>query len=136
MAHQTLLQFVFKLAPNFRSSFGHLRSYSGYSISLRLLLPSVRRVCVGVRQKKIKHERFRWGRVVTLCTRQNCFLLVHFNFIFFSSTPFVNLISFSRFLTVLSQTLTPVSTHSFSCTFSILKLGNFEFFILTLWYYS
>ena len=57
MAHQTMLKFVFKLAPNFRSSFGHLRSYSEHFGSLRLLLPRVRRVCVGVRKKKKSNTR-------------------------------------------------------------------------------
>ena len=59
---QTLLQFVFKLAPNFRFSFGLTRDTLAFSV---FSFPDWEE-CVWVWDRKIKHERFRWRRVVTL----------------------------------------------------------------------
>ena len=60
---QTLLQFVFKLAPNFQFSFGPTRDTPALSV---FSFPEWEE-CVWVwDRKKIKHERFRWRRVVTI----------------------------------------------------------------------
>ena len=79
---------------------------------------------------------------IQLSTYHDSFSLAHINLIFFClcvSASFhfdflcINPISFNLFLKVLSQTLIPVLTHFFICTFSIFIAYCFQFSILTLW---